>query len=354
MWHVLRHTLKAAVAVAALVGAVAWLSGGCGERIGSEDLAPEAHSGSGLGRVVDVVEEEAELFEQASGTISSAQHSTISSKILARIDDIPVRAGDVVEQGALVVRLDSRDLEARLRAAREDIAGARSDLALARSERERIASLYESNVASRQQLDRATATYEVATAKLEGAEQRAEDAEVALSHGEIRSPVNGRVIDRLAEPGDTAAPGAPLLRIYDPGTMRLEAPVREGLATRLTPGQKLRVRIEALDLTLEGEIDEIVPAAEPGARTFLVKVRLPDQTELYSGMFGRVWVPAGTGRRLVAPEEAFERIGQLEYATVVGSDGSPRRRLVTTGPEAGPAGVEVLSGLSAGERVVLP
>jgi membrane fusion protein (multidrug efflux system) len=354
MHDVLRHALKAVVAVAALAGSVAWLSGGCGERIGSEDLAPEARSSSGSGRVVAVVEQEAELFEQASGTISSAQHSTISSKILARIDAILVRAGDVVKVGELIVHLDSRDLEARSRAAREEVAGARSDLALARSERERIASLYESNVASRQQLDRATSAYEVATAKLEGAEQQAADAEVALSFGEIRSPVNGRVVDRLAEPGDTAAPGAPLLRIYDPGTMRLEAPVREGLAMRLTPGQKLRVRVEALDLSVEGEIDEIVPAAEPGARTFLVKVRLPNQMELYSGMFGRVWVPAGTGRRLVVPAEAFERIGQLEYATVVGSDGSLHRRLVTTGPEAGPAGVEVLSGLSAGERVALP
>ena len=111
MRNVLRHTLKAVVAVAALAGTVAWLSGGCGERIGSEDLAPEPRSGSG--RVVDVVEEVAELFEQASGTISSAQHSTISSKILARIEAIPVRARDVVELGALVVRLDSRDLEAR-------------------------------------------------------------------------------------------------------------------------------------------------------------------------------------------------------------------------------------------------
>jgi multidrug efflux pump subunit AcrA (membrane-fusion protein) len=70
-------------------------------------------------------------------------------------------------------------------------------------------------------------------------------------------------------------------------------------------------------------------------------------------MFGRVEIPAGRGRRLVVPETAVERIGQLEYATVVGSDGSRHRRLVTTGT-ATSGGVEVLSGLSAGEEVVLP
>jgi len=354
MSDLLRNTLQAVGGATVLVGAVVWLSGGCGERIGSEDLAPEARSAAGSGRVVDVVEEETDLFEQASGTVSSARHSTVSSKILARIDAIPVRAGDVINEGAVVVRLDNRDLEARLKAAREDATAARAGLELARSERERIAGLHESHVASRQQLDRATAGYDVAAAKLEHADQRVRDAEVALSHSEIRAPVKGRVVDRLAEPGDTAAPGAPLLRIYDPGTMRLEAPVREGLATRLTAGQPLRVSVEALDLSLEGEIDEIVPAAEPGARTFLVKVRLPDEPGLFAGMFGRVSIPAGKGRRLLVPAEAVERIGQLEYATVVDGDGSPHRRLVTTGPEVGPGTVEILSGLSAGERVALP
>ena len=353
MSDLLRKLLKVAAGGAPLVAAVVWLSGACGERIEPEDLPPEARPLSGREGVASVREEESTLFEQASGTISSARHTTISSKILARIEEIPVRAGDVIGEGALVVRLDGRDLEARIKAVREEVRAARAALELARSERDRVAELHESNVASRQQLDRAIANRDVAAAKLERAEQGVADAQVALSHSEIHSPVGGRVVDRLAEPGDTAAPGAALLRIYDPGTMRLEAAVREGLATRLTPGQLLRVNVEALDLSLQGEIDEIVPAAEPGARTFLVKVRLPHDTRLFTGMFGRVEIPAGKGRRLVVPEGAVERIGQLEYATVVGSDGSRHRRMVTTGP-ATSGGVEVLSGLSAGEEVLLP
>jgi RND family efflux transporter MFP subunit len=353
MSELLRNLLKVAAGGAPLVAAVVWLSGGCGERIGPEDLPPEAPPLSRPKGVASVQEEDSTLFEQASGTIYSARHTTISSKILARIEEIPVRAGDVIEEGALVVRLEGRDLEARMKAAREEVRGARAALELARSGRDRIARLHESNVASRQQLDRVIADRDVAAAELERAEQGLADAQVALSYSEIRSPVGGRVIDRLAEPGDTAAPGAALLRIYDPGAMRLEAAVREGLATRLTPGQLLRVSVEALDLSLQGEIDEIVPAAEPGARTFLVKVRLPRDPRLFSGMFGRVEIPAGRGRRLVVPGRAIERIGQLEYATVVGSDGSHHRRLVTTGPAAD-GGVEVLSGLAAGEEVVLP
>ena len=85
-----------------------------------------------------------------------------------------------------------------------------------------------------------------------------------------------------------------------------------------------------------------------------MKVRLPRDPRVFSGMFGRMAVPAGEEVRLVMPRTAVERIGQLEYATVLGDSGHAARRLVTTGPATGDEQVEVLSGLSAGETVALP
>lgn len=353
MSNSMKNLLQIGIGGVVLFAAVAMLSGMCGERIGPDDAPSAGRAAAAEGDAAEVVEERAMAYEEVSGTIFSARHTTISSKILARIDSIPVRAGDEIEAGAVVVRLDSRDLGARLAAARERVRSAQAAAELALSERDRVAGMFASNVASKRDLDRTDAALRMARAELESARQNVADAEVGLSYSEIRSPVAGRVIDRLAEPGDTAAPGAPLLRVYDPGAMRLEAPVREGLATKLTSGQPLRVRVEAVGLTLEGEIDEIVPAAEPGARTFLVKVRLPHDPRLFSGMFGRVAVPAGEALRLVMPVSAIERIGQLEYVSVIAADGSAARRLVTTGPAMDDGRVEVLSGLAAGERVLL-
>lgn len=348
-----KNLSKAVVGGVVLLAAVAWLSGGCSERIAPDDL-PIAAAGPPEGAVERVEALRVPRVELASGTVSSARHTTISSKILARIEAIPVRAGDEIERGTVVARLDARDLEARLRGARESVVKARAALALALQERQRIDDLHRSNVASRQQLDRVVASHQIAIAEVESAEQAVRDAEVALSHAEIRSPVSGRVVDRLAEPGDTAAPGAPLLRVYDPGTMRLEAPVRESLAMRLASGQPLAVQIEALDLEVTGEIDEIVPAAEPGARTFLVKIRLPAEHRLFAGMFGRVAIPAGESTRLVVSEGAIERVGQLEFVNVVEDDDRVARRLVTTGARTPSGGLEVLSGLRADERVLVP
>jgi RND family efflux transporter MFP subunit len=295
---------------------------------------------------------DATVTETVSGTVASARQTTVSSKILARISAITVTAGSVVSEGDVLVRLDARDLDAREREAAEGLRGARARLELARTELARIEKLFASDVASRQQLDRARSAYEVARAEVQAAEERAREAGVARSYGEIRAPVSGRIVDRLAEPGDTAAPGVPLLRLYDPGALRLEAPVRETLAVRLDPGQPLSVHVEALARSFEGTIEEIVPFAEPGARTLLVKVRLPPDPDLVAGMFGRLEVPAGERRRLLVPREAVSRTGQLEFVTVVGPDDALERRLVTTGAERGDA-VEVLSGLSAGERVLL-
>jgi RND family efflux transporter MFP subunit len=353
MSNLTKNVLQIVIGGAVLFAAVAWLSGGCTEKIGPDDEGAHIESGEAPSATAVVAEDKSMVYEEVSGTIYSARHTTISSKILARIEAIPVRAGDEIEAGTVVVRLDSRDLGARLAAARERVASANAAAELALSERDRVAGMHASNVASKRDLDRTEANLRMARAELERAKQNAADAKIALSYAEIRSPVTGRVIDKLAEPGDTAAPGAPLLRVYDPGAMRLEAPVREGLAMQLTSGQPLRVSIESLELTLEGEIDEIVPAAEPGARTFLVKVRLPRDPRLFSGMFGRIAVPAGEKMRIVAPAAAIETIGQLEYATVVDEDGAPVRRLVTTGPPVAGDLVEVLSGLDAGERVVV-
>jgi RND family efflux transporter MFP subunit len=350
----MRGALEIGLGGAVLVLAVVWLSGGCGERIGPDDAVDAAHGGPTPEHIVEVEGADTLQLVPASGTISSSRHTTISAKILARIESIPVAAGDVVREGDVVVTLDSRDLQARLEAAREQVASAQASVELARSERTRIEGLFAKQIASQRQLDRARTAFTVATAEHERAVRQATNAEVGLSHSEIRAPVGGRVVDRLAEAGDTATPGMALLRIYDPGAMRLEAPVRESLATRLSPGESVLVRVEALDLELDGEIDEIVAAAEPGARTFLVKVRLPPDLRLYSGMFGRALIPAGQAEVLSVPAQAIARVGQLEFAAVVDDQGQVHRRLVTTGPQLSRDRIEVLSGLVAGERVAVP
>lgn len=205
-----------------------------------------------------------------------------------------------------------------------------------------------------QERDRAAAALRVARAEDSRTAQALEAARIARSHAEIRSPVSGRVVDRLAEPGDTATPGKPLLRLYDPSVLRVEAPVRESLAVKLHLGQQLAVEVESLDLRVEGEVDEIVPFAEAGARTLLVKVRLPRDERLYAGLFARVAIPAGERTRVLIPEAAVVREGQLEQVWMAGASGAAELRSITTGERQADGRIEVLSGLRAGEQIRIP
>lgn len=191
-----------------------------------------------------------------------------------------------------------------------------------------------------------------AQAELARARRAVEEAETALSYAVIRAPLSGRVIDRVADPGDTARPGEPLLRLYDPEHLRLEANVRASLASRLARGQRLRARIDAIDLTTTVAVEEIVPLADPGSRSFLVKATLPASDNLYPGMFGRLLIESGTTTRFYVPAAAVERIGQLEFVRVA-VDGRALRRMIRTGREDESGRVEVLAGLAPGEEVVL-
>lgn len=354
MTGVFRRVVEGALGLVAVTGAVVWLSGGCGERV-----APQAVDVPGprvADAVVREVEEVTELaLEWASGEVASARHTTVASRVLAGIEEIRVRAGSIVSEGDVLIKLDARDLESRVGESREALRAAEARLELARREHARTEELFRSGVAPQQRLDEVTSELRAVGADVTGRKEALDQASTAASFSEIRAPVSGRVVDRLAEPGDTAVPGRALLRIYDPTLLRVEAPVRESLAVRLNVGDSLRVDLPALGESIDGRIDEIVPFAERGARTLLVKVSLPrTEARLFAGMYARIAIGAGERQRLLVPEAAIERVGQLEFANVVGAGNASERRLVTTGERSQDGRVEVLSGLAAGERVIMP
>jgi HlyD family secretion protein len=174
-------------------------------------------------------------------------------------------------------------------------------------------------------------------------------ARIVQDYTEIRSDAEGQVVERLVEPGDMAFPGKALLVLQTRGVLRLEALVPEGFIDRIKMGEVLKVVVKAVRKSLSGPVTEIVPAADPATRSFLVKVDLPETEGLYPGMFGRLLVPVGEISVVWIPATTIERVGQLEMVRVkTGEEWS--RVYVTTG-RVFDSRVEVLSGLEGGEVV---
>jgi multidrug efflux pump subunit AcrA (membrane-fusion protein) len=144
-----------------------------------------------------------------------------------------------------------------------------------------------------------------------------------------------------------------LLTLYDPRSLRLEVPVQESLAVGLQPGDELSVTIDAADRPMTGSVDEIVPRADATSRSCLVKLRLPHSDGLYEGMFGRVQILSGSHTRVCVPHKAVRTVGQLQFVQVLDAAGRRAQRFVRTGRVCPDDQIEILSGIDAGERVVL-
>lgn len=347
-----RRVLMVAGGLILLVITIAWLSGMF------EHKVEPGWSGRGVARLTDqptdVVHEIEKLYiEEAVGTLKASSRTVVSSKLLATITAINVNAGDQVEQGQELIRLDSKEYEARLDQARRALEATIANRKQAESAFQRAETLQKQNAVSRSEFELARRDLQVAMANEEKAKQAIEEAQAQLSYTVILATKSGRIVDRSAEPGDIARPGEPILVLYDATSLRLEAPVMEHLAVNLKVGDQLVVYVDALQQEFDATIDEIVPQADAPSRSFLVKASLPKSDQLYEGMFGRLRIPAGERRHLCLNTDAIIRMGQLEFVDVALGDGTIERRLVTIGQLGMPGRREVLSGVEAGERVVL-
>ncbi|MFH1740628.1 MAG: efflux RND transporter periplasmic adaptor subunit, partial [bacterium] len=272
------------------------------------------------------------LMETAAGTIRAKVETVISSLITASISSISVRAGDEVKKGDILVELDSRELKARVAQARQSTVAIGAGLKRIEKDFNRVQRILkaDSGAISKAELDRTQAALETARAELIRARRQEDETKTALSYSTLSAPISGRVVERYADPGDTSRQGEPILRMYDPGTLRLEANVRESIASRLKKGQHLTARIDAINRQLTTVVEEIVPSAEPGSRTFLAKVKLAGNAGLYPGMFGRLLIPIGETEKIYIPEKAVTRVGQLDFV-IVKTEKGPVRRYVRVG-----------------------
>jgi len=355
---VLTKAVPVVVGLVVLVGVIAWLAGTFTEKIPPGHVAmadDERPPGPDYG-IYPVREIEKSYIEEAIGTLKAARRTEVSARVQSTITRIAVGAGDTVAEGDVLVELDRQDFEAQLSQAQAALEAAKAATEQAQDVYDRAVRLRKANpgAIAEQDFNQMYSNLLAARANQSGAQQRVAEAQVREAYTTIKAPKSGTVVDRWAEEGDLAQPGVPLLSLYDRTSLRLEVPVMENLATKIHRGDELTVHIDALDRDFPGVVDEKVPQAEAASRSFLVKVRLPDSDDLYEGMFGRLEIPAGIRRHLCLHTSALQRVGQLEFVTVVDPDtGSRERRFVKTGRRGDECHREVLSGLEAGEQVVL-
>ncbi|WP_232819865.1 efflux RND transporter periplasmic adaptor subunit [Aliidiomarina celeris] len=299
-----------------------------------------------------------------SGQMEPRQEASMSSRITARVADVLVEAGDRVQQGDVLVRLENDDLSARVRQQQQTLAAAQARVNEARSNFQRVSALVEQGLLPSAALDEAIAQRDTTEAELAGAREGLSEAQTSESFSVITAPFDAVISDRGVYTGDTAAPGMQLIRLYQPESLRFEAWVSESALRFIQPGKVFSVTIDAHEQAYSAVVTEIVPAADAASRSFVVRLSIDmgaqaqPQQVMYPGMYGRLAVRQDTKReRLGVPAGAVETLGQLHFVQVVKAQGL-ERRLVRLGETSGfvvdgEQWYEVVSGVQKGDTIAL-
>ncbi len=334
----MKRAIIAAAALATLAGATAL--DGCG----SESKARTAHRGAPTVTVVRPQRRDMVREITLTGDVLGIRQTELMVKVQGFIDRIYADRGDFVKEGALLARLSYPEQEAAY-------ARAKANFDLADANYHRMQNLFEQKVASRQDLDGATANYKAAKETLT-AEQ------TLYGYRDIRAPFDGYIIRRSFDPGHLVGPsndnGMPFFVIADISRVKVFVYVPEEDVSYLRTGITAQVTSDAYpDRGFAGEVMRVTQGLDTSTRTMQAEIHLANpEGELKPGMFARVTLPLYEHRRaLTLPPGAILRGEGGTYVYTV-SGARAHRMPVRTGLQDADA-VEITDGLGDGAQVVI-
>ncbi len=337
---------------------------GCRDRGQHGEGEPRGPAIKGV-KTIELRPENVDEFYETAGTVKAKVITEISSRLMGSVTDIKVTEGDRVTKGDLLLTIDDRDLEQRVKEAEEgrrealkSLESAKQNKSLIDTTYARYKSLFDEKAITEQEIDEienkknlARLEYERAAAALEKANANLKGAKIELGFTKIAAPISGIVTEKMIEVGSMAMPGMPLLVVQDDSAFKMDVYVDELLLEKLTVGMPVSVILDALKMEAPGEIYEIVQSVDPRSRTFLIKIDFKDG-KLRTGLYGRVMIPIGKKDALLVPKNSIVEKGQLVGVFVVDDQGRVSYRLVKLGRNFDGKS-EVLSGLKSGERIIV-
>ncbi len=287
------------------------------------------------------------------GTVTADRTAAVSSRVMANVVAVPARVGQSVNAGQVLVEIDPQTAKGQEAQAKGALAQARAALSLAERNYERYKALAASGSASPLELDVTRMQYEQAKGAVQQGEGAVEAASSVARESRVTAPFAGRVASRLVEAGDLAAPGRPLVTIESATGRRLVVQVPAGTvaSSGLRSGQKLAVRIDGVAADVTGTVVEMSPGADAGSHTYTVTLELAG-APVATGLTGRAFLDGAPRPSVLVPESAVLANGGVSLVAVRDDAGRARTRAVTTGSVSG-GKVEILSGLSGGETVLV-
>ncbi len=338
---------KIPMRIAPLTLASLLILAGCGD---APQTTPEAvqQSVQAQSQVLQSIETTSHAI--APGTVVSVESVKVASRLMGYIKDIAVHEGQAVKAGQRLFSIDPLDIEGAVSQARLGLQQAEDAMRDAKADYERFENLYKEEVVTRQQFEKMKLNYDIAVSRAAQAKAGLGTAQGQMRYATVTSPINGVVTQKLANEGDIAAPGHPVVMVENTTRLQVQTSVADAIFKTLKPGQVVNVEVDGFDQPLEARVARLSPSADPMTHTYMVKLDVA-APGLKSGAFARVLFPTGSRQILAVPASALLDRAGITGVFVVDAQGTAQYRMVKTGRKENGL-VEILTGLNPGERVV--
>jgi RND family efflux transporter MFP subunit len=168
----------------------------------------------------------------------------------------------------------------------------------------------------------------------------------------ITAPISGQIVEKRINVGEMALPGQPLIKIEDNKNLRLEVTVKEKDILFIHPGNPVKVRIDAMPgMEISGTVSQVVQASDVRTHSFIVKIDIPANNGLITGMYGKAFFPVGKREAILVPKSAVVEMSGVTGVYIVSADRGAMFQMIQVGEEHGNF-VEVITGLKKGDRVI--
>ena len=290
-----------------------------------------------------------------SGTLVAARQALVKAKLAVEVRSMLVREGDPVRAGQVIARLDTVDLAARLDQSTGARDASRAQYEIAEKNRVTNQSLLERKFISQNAFDNVSSLASANRASLEAADAQVRVAQKAFRDATVTAPISGIIARKYVQAGEKTQVDAPLFSIVDLDSIELQAIVPAGEVGAIQKGMRASLTVEGMpERTFDATVDRINPATEPGTRSIIVFLTVPNPDHLLkSGMFAEGTMPLGApAPRPALPASAIRMdAGQPVVWTIEG--GKLTRRVIVPGVRDDAAGmVEIRSGVPAGTPIL--
>jgi RND family efflux transporter MFP subunit len=287
------------------------------------------------------------------GHIEAIEQATLAAQTGGRVADLSVDVGDVVEEGTVLLRFTAVEQKAGQRQAVALLDTARANADEAAANLRRIEGIYARHLVAKSELDRAQTRHDAAQAQLAAARAGLKSADEQVGYTAIRAPYRGVVTARHVEPGETVAPGQPLLSGLSLDRLRLVVAVPQSVARRLRPDTPAFV-LEGDGTRVAASRLVVFPQADPLSHAVTVRLDLPEREPGFiPGQSAKAVFQLDEVPVLAVPLPAVDQRGEVASVFVLGPDGRVGLRQIRLGRALENDEVEVLAGLSTGETIAL-